>query len=253
MEQRMKRTGGLLAVLIVSFAQMALVVRHDVPNQRYIELAKKYPQICHLPDGEATLIKENWLLTAAHVATILQNDLKKGNVPKIGIGDQKFDAIRVVLHPDYELGKRFIANDIALIKIKGNVKTIPVAKLYTQKDEEGAIITIVGRGDFGNGLSGPKLKDKVTRAATNRIEGVSDQWISFDFDAPESENTTELEGVSGPGDSGGPAFLDINGARYIVGVSSHQMNNGKASGVYGVTENYARVSTYKEWIEMTVK
>ncbi len=249
----MKKTGLLLAVLIVSFALMGLVVRHDVPDQRYIDLAKRYPQICHLPDGEATLIKENWLLTAAHVAIILQQDLKNGKVPQVSIDNQKLDAIRVVLHPDYELGKRFIANDIALIQIKGNATTIPVAKLYGQKDEEGAIITIVGRGDFGNGLSGPKKMDKVTRAATNRIDGVSDQWISFNFDAPESENTTELEGVSGPGDSGGPAFLDINGVRYIVGVSSHQMNNGKTSGVYGVTENYARVSTYKEWIEMIIK
>jgi len=151
------------------------------------------------------------------------------------------------------LGKRSIANDIALIQIKGKVTNIPVAKLYDKNEEEGKVITIVGRGDFGNGLSGPQKMDKITRAATNRIDSTNNQWILFNFDNPESENTTELEGVSGPGDSGGPAFLDIDGIRYIVGVSSHQMNNGKASGVYGVTEYYARVSTYKKWIEMNIK
>jgi len=72
------------------------------------------------------------------------------------------------------------------------------------------------------------------------------------FDSTESENTTELEGVSGPGDSGGPAFIDLDDVRYIVGVSSNQQDNGK-EGVYGVTEYYARISFYKKWIEKNIK
>jgi hypothetical protein len=93
--------------------------------------------------------------------------------------------------------------------------------------------------------------DKIIRAATNRIDATEEQWILFKFDHPASENTTELEGVSGPGDSGGPAFVDVAGERYIIGVSSHQLGNGK-QGVYGVTEYYARISFYKHWIEEIV-
>ena len=73
----MKKAISILFLIFLSLSIMSLVVRHDVPDEQYIALGKKYPQICHLSDGEATLIKENWVVTAAHVATPLSDEIKK--------------------------------------------------------------------------------------------------------------------------------------------------------------------------------
>jgi secreted trypsin-like serine protease len=223
-----------------------------VADEKFIALGKEYTQICHLSDGEATLIKEDWVVTAAHVATALQRELENGKTPVVSIADNSYDVKKVVLHPNFVLSKTFIEHDIALIQIKGAIRDIPFAKLYDKQDEKGKKITIVGRGDIGTGLTGPQKWDKITRGATNRIDDTFGQWIVFKFDSPNSENTTELEGVSGPGDSGGPAFIDINNVRYIVGVSSNQRGNGK-EGVYGVREYYSRISFYKNWIEKNLQ
>jgi len=236
----------------MSFSLMSLIVRHDLPDERFIALGKEYPQICHLSDGESTLIKENWVVTAAHAAILLNEELENGKTPQVSIDNKQYDVEKVILHPNFQISETSIENDIALIQFKGSITNIPFAKLYDKKNEKGKQITIVGRGDFGNGLTGPQKWDKITRGATNRIDKIVDQWIIFNFDSPESENTTELEGVSGPGDSGGPAFIDLDDVRYIVGVSSNQQDNGK-EGVYGVTEYYARISFYKKWIEKNIK
>lgn len=244
----MKRVCFALLLCLIVFASMSMIIRHDVADAKYIALAKNYPQLCHLPDGEATLIGENWFVTAAHVAVQLENEIKNGLIPKVRLGNRSYEVTKVILHPKYELTETAIENDIALFQIKGKIDNIPFAKLYPFKDEVGKKITIVGRGDFGTGLTGAVSRDKITRAATNIIDATLDQWLYFKFDAPDSENTTKLEGVSGPGDSGGPAFVDIDGIRYIIGVSSHQRSNG-IQGVYGVTEYYARISMYKNWIK----
>ncbi|MCH7832193.1 MAG: hypothetical protein IIC55_04910, partial [Proteobacteria bacterium] len=70
---------------------MSLIVRHDVPDEQFIELGKKYPQICHLSDGEATLIKENWVVTAAHAAILLYEELENGKIPQVSIDNKKYD------------------------------------------------------------------------------------------------------------------------------------------------------------------
>jgi len=249
----MKKASLILLLLIMSFSLMSIIVRHDVLDERFIELGKKYPQIGHLADGESTLIKENWVITAAHAAIPLKEEMENKETPQVIIDNKHYDVEKVILHPNFQISEMSIENDIALIKIKGHIAHIPFAKLYNKQDEKGKKITIVGRGDFGTGLTGPQNWDKITRAATNRIDEVDSQWIIFKFDNPESENTTVLEGVSGPGDSGGPAFIDIDNIRYIVGVSSTQDSNGGKGGIYGVTEYYARISFYKKWIEESIK
>jgi len=67
------------------------------------------------------------------------------------------------------------------------------------------------------------------------------------------KNALPLEGISGPGDSGGPALWFDNGQPYIVGVSSHQDYRDKdIEGLYGSYEFYARVSDYFDWINQVI-
>ncbi len=149
-----------------------------------------------------------------------------------------------VVHPDFE----GYENDIALIQLDRPVKAIEPIPLFSDTTEIGNQIKIVGRGWSGTGLTGPNRDDKKFRIATNKIDSVSYHWIKFRFDEPDNPNTTELEGISGPGDSGGPAFIELDGQKYIAGISSNQLNEqiGVEEGHYGVIE-YDTYGNKDDW------
>ena len=110
----------------------------------------------------------------------------------------------------------------------GGVDPIP---LHNRGDEQGQIVTFVGRWNSGTGLTGPVDYDHRLRAATNRIERTEGSMFAVRFDAPGDENVTPLEGISGPGDSGGPAFLEIAEGLRPAGLSV--VSNGRLKGLYG--------------------
>jgi secreted trypsin-like serine protease len=255
----MNRFVILLACTLSPFLQ-SLVHRHDVSDEHLVALAKPYNQICHFSNGEGTLIADRWVLTAGHVAVLYKNT----NDPKkqlILINNQPYQIEKVILHPNFSNfdAEGGLKNDIALVKIKEPVRDISPAKLYANKDEKDKLITLVGAGDIGTGLTGATKNDHITRAVTNRVDDVTDSWIMFTFDPPNSRNATPYEGVSGPGDSGGPAFLKANNVVYIVGISSNQAitvdekGNSTQPGHYGIMERYTRVSSYFEWISKIIE
>jgi hypothetical protein len=125
------------------------------------------------------------------------------------------------------------------------------------------VVTFVGRGATGTGLTGQQLEDRRLRAATNRVESTLDVFpmtsargqypaegfqLRFRFDAPGDPNVTALEGISGEGDSGGPAYITRDGVLYVIGVSSGQDPRPTKLGRYGVFEFYVRVSHFADWI-----
>ncbi len=245
------RNAVAVGILTLSaFLSVGLILRHDVPDKAYIELAKAYPQLCHFADGEGTLIASQWVVTAAHVAEAIKEGLTYES-QEILCNDQSYEIEEVIVHPEFALSPASIANDIALVKLKKPVTGVEPARLYSKQDEKGKLITVIGRGDTGTGLTGPVEMDKINRAGTNKVDGSDEEWIYFKFDGPDSPNTTPMEAISGPGDSGGPAFFDDGDTRYILGVSSFQ-DGEVGEGRYGVTEYYARVSAYKNWIEETI-
>ncbi|MDX1577620.1 MAG: trypsin-like serine protease [Gemmatimonadota bacterium] len=234
----------LLGVALVATAP-PIILRHDADAEASKRLATGFRTLVHLnlPDGEGVLIRPDWVLTAAHVAV----EVRPGHA--LTVGGRAAEVAEVRLHPAWDDGP----HDIALLRLVSPVEHVRPVPVYRERDETGALVHIVGRGDGGTGLSGPDGEPGVLRAATNRIDFVTDAWIAFRFDDPREEGSaaTALEGVSGPGDSGGPAYIERDGVRYVAGVSSAQSTRetGGREGVYGVTEFYARVSSYIAWIE----
>ncbi|CAN5318918.1 hypothetical protein BH10PLA2_BH10PLA2_38880 [soil metagenome] len=254
MSQLFKRAGVAVFVgLLLGAPAWGILIRPDRPDRRYLELAAKYPaSVClDLPDGEATLVAPRWLLTAAHLA----KDIKTGDASaKITIGKREYRVEKVIPHPDYKSAKS--GGDLALVKLTEAVTDIQPVPIYRGTGEMGKITTIVGHGYSGTLVTGPAAKDKwdkKKRAATNKIERIMQKkWLLFIIDVP--EKATDLEGGGGPGDSGGPAFIEEDGKLYVAGVScfTDDANDDKIIGNYGDREAYTRVSAFADWIDKII-
>jgi hypothetical protein len=222
-----------------------IVRRHDRDDAKYLELGAKYPAVTRFSGGTATLIGERWLLTAGHVADNLSPFDQA-----VRFGDRNYEIEAVVLHPRARHGQRTARLDIALVKLRTPVLDVTPIKIYERKDEVGREIMFVGPGMYGDGNSGPQGDDGRMRGATNRVDSAMPNYLKFTFDAPPAG--TELEGISGPGDSGGPALFEADGETWVLGVSSaNDDKNATGPCRYHSDEYYARVSTVADWIRQT--
>ncbi len=236
----------------IGAARDGIIRRHDRPDSAYLALGARYPALAHinLPtksgarDGEGTLIGRHWILTAAHVA----QEVRLGH--RIEVGGKFFTVDSIVIHPAWTRGP----HDLALLRLSFPVMDVAPVPLYRGDDEQGREVILLGYGDIGTGQTGPTGNDGLVRGATNRIDEAAGFWLKFAFDPPGSPNVTDLEGVSGPGDSGGPAFFEIDDRVILAGVSSAQSSraSGGRPGHYGVIEYYVRVSRYLDWIDYYV-
>ncbi len=247
--------GPILQVILASMScHSPIVIRHDVPDEAYVSFAEKLSATAavvryNASDVAGTLIARDWILSAAHVA----ETLRPGHQLVTARGDS-VEVERVVLHPGWLENGR--PEDIALIKLARATDGIPTAELYQGRDEVGKEVVVVGNGDFGTGRTGPLRNDGRMRAATNRVDGATEDYLTWRFDDPERfpDRATRLEGISGPGDSGGPAFVRVEDEWLLVGISSGQSTSATdgLEGRYGVTEYYTRVSTYYDWVTGTI-
>jgi len=235
-----------LVFIPLQFAQ-AIIIRHDVEDARYFQRENAYPAVFEFFEkrgGVGTLIAPDWAVTVAHVAQDVPED------HPVFIAGEEYRVRQTVLHPTWGTDD-FV--DLGLVQLDKPVQGVTPVSLYALDDEIGKIVTFVGWGDTGTGLTGPVISDHKLRAATNKVELADSKNLLFRFDAPTDENVTPLEGISGPGDSGGPALIEIEGKFYIMGVSVAQDSHGQERGTYGVREFYTRISPNVAWIQSTLE
>jgi hypothetical protein len=243
----------LVAACICSIAASNILIRPDREDQQYLDLGARYPaSVClNLPDGEGVLIDAQWLLTAAHLA----KDIKIGDeAHPIRIGEHEYRPEQVVVHPKWKSADQ--GHDLALVRLDRPVTGVAPVPIYHGHAEVGLVATMVGHGYSGTLETGPVSKDKwdhKKRGATNKIEKViQKKWLMFLVDRPDS--ATDLEGTSGPGDSGNPAFVELDGKTYVAGIGSFtdDTTNDQIVGNYGDREAFGRVSVDAAWIDKTI-
>lgn len=199
-----------------------------------------------------SLIKQNWVLTAAHCV--------QGKIDKVIIGlhdrtDQKNAEVikpsKIVAHPKYN--STTTDYDFALIQLSSNSKYTPV-KInideidIPEKDAGEIISTTAGWGTTSEGASTlPKMLQKVDvplvthnacdKAYSNKI---TDRMICAGLDAGGKDSCQ--------GDSGGPLIVkDVNNEPNLVGVVSWGYGCARPN-LYGV---YSKVNSVHAWIETT--
>ncbi len=267
----------LFFIITLSTTTLSMVVRHDVDPDLYLANESEYPAVFPVringkrKECVATLIGPKWAITAGHCTVLV--DLSNKEPYQVLINKKHYDVKSVHIHPEFgevkgvrdENGKlidiimnpKNMSYDVALIELGKAVDDVKPIDLYTKKDEINKEILMLGWGDYANGKNGTvrdeAINDGQFRKAYNLIEGIDDNYLTFSFDYPNSANTHKLEGVNGPGDSGGPALIEKDNKTYIAGVSSrgYYLNEDAdyvAEGKYGWVENYVRICTTISWL-----
>lgn len=247
----MRGAGLTLAVLglqcFAAYEAHAIITRHDVEDARYVVDDADYPAVVDLfqpGDCLGTVIHESFVLTVAHCAA----DLRAGG--HLVVNGEAHEIAEVIVHPRWTDEEAF---DIGLVRFVEPVKGVEPVPLYRAHDEVGQTLTLVGRGITATGREGEAggTTDGKLRAATNEIVDADGHFLRIVFDRP-GEGATELEGVGASGDSGGPAFLEVDGVRYLAGLNSWGDDCNAEVGEYDAADMQTRVSGFTGWIDSHV-
>ncbi|MCC9599503.1 S1 family peptidase [Stieleria sp. JC731] len=245
-------------------------IRHDRADASYTSLATSYPAVGSLTWGthicSATLIKENWILTAGHCLDAVGFNPSDWTFDLTDSGGGVHVGAEIILHPGWS-GDLTTGTDIALLRLATNETTITPATLNTNTSEVGQTVTHVGYGVTGNGVTGITAPAGTKRAGNNVIDldgslvsGYSSDIIFEDFDSGSggdnwsgTSTQLDLEYLIAGGDSGGAVFANFGSGEVLTGVHSFiAAVDGNLDADYGDIAGSIKVSSYASWITSNI-
>ena len=235
--------------------------RDDQPDQSYLDLGASpdYASVGTFSSGLTgcgTLIEPDWVLTAAHLFIASSGSFTINGVT--------YTADTLIKYPGYQSGHELQGSDLGLAHLTTPVADVTPAVLYGGSLEPVSVMTFVGFGMTGTGLTGANRADFLKRGFQNMADGDFGNpavLLGSDFDNPHSEadnvfgdpTPLPLEGCVAYGDSGGGVFLTTDSQTYLAGVISFVAStNGNANSAYGNLTGFGRVSAFVPWIDSWV-
>lgn len=220
-------------------------------DAEYVAFGAKFPFVVELKAsaannptklrvGSAVIIRDHWILTAAHVVQQTQN------VSVVKNADSVFPITHVMPHPEYK-EDNIGYYDVALGYSPAPFNLQFYCPLYTDADEVGKAATIAGFGIHGTFNTGAVAFDGKRRAGQNLIARAEKGVLIC---APRMTGAFPLEFIITIGDSGGGLFI----GNKLAGINSFLMaTDGKPNGTYTDEAAHTRISLYAEWIENEIE
>jgi len=254
----------VLLLLLAATSANAIVIRDDVPDQKYRLQASDFPALADLPmEGHGLLIAPQWVVTVAHAVSPALDCVELAGVQRT--------VRRVVIHPGYRQPPQAMVeaalasgdwaaffefmegtDDIALIELAEPVQDIVPVALYSSP-ALGHAVRILGRGATGTAVEGHRLdapRRTELRQGENRIDLDAGRWIAYTFDAP--PNALPLEATMGSGDSGGPLLIEVGDAWQLAGLAAWKRAVVEGTeirqGKYGESSIGVRLQHYAAWM-----
>ena len=206
-----------------------------------------------------TLIKPEWVLTAAHCLVDDASGYVQNSQIKVAVGRTRlstfgnediFEVQAIYPHPSYD---RNVNNDIGLIRLKKAVPSQMATPIPWLEDltlpTDGTPILKTGWGSTDVVNKGP-YPDDLKSTIANTIGNYDYDFCGSDTDFKAvsrvcSDSPARKGACSG--DSGGPNVVDVNGYWFLAGITSYGMTDDTNRCAEDV-EIMTRVSYYSEWI-----
>lgn len=186
------------------------------------------------PVCTGVIINENFVITAAHCVEDIRGTYVHFGLDFTSVKSLRRKILQVIGFPKYcpqctEQEGLQNTGDIAIVKFEGNTPPgfQPVKIANPQEVKIGALVTLAGYGENEHGKYETILKTTSVPLS--------------EFSATEF-STNETRSGSCAGDSGGPAYIAINGEYQLLGITSRGDIRCRKEGIYTL------VQPYEDWL-----
>ncbi len=186
-----------------------------------------------------TLIAADVVLTAAHCVEGERGGFIGDTEGTFEVNGQTYGTTKITVHPNYDPNNFGAGNDIAIMKLDRPVNGITPVEINRVVPQIGQILTLVGFGETGSSTGGSNGDFGNKTVGQTPIDNVTATHIEWNFDNHSESNTAA-------GDSGGPAFVELNGQLYIAGITSGGDGDPHRLGDHSFD---TRVDTLATWID----